>query len=119
MATAPQEPGTLNISFSRGEVWSKLVDFSDPASVAGYTFDAGLYSVVNGSLVQAITTSVADAGAAQVNLSLTAAQTAALAAGARFVVMICGDVLTMPGLPKVPAAQAIDVDDDGTIVGLF
>jgi len=42
-----------------------------------------------------------------------------LAAGARFVVMICGDVMTMPGLPKVPAAQAIDVDDDGTIVGLF
>jgi formate--tetrahydrofolate ligase len=42
-----------------------------------------------------------------------------LAAGARFVVMICGDVMTMPGLPKVPAAQAIDVDDDGSIVGLF
>jgi formate--tetrahydrofolate ligase len=42
-----------------------------------------------------------------------------LAAGARFVVMICGDVMTMPGLPKVPAAHAIDVTDDGTIVGLF
>jgi formate--tetrahydrofolate ligase len=42
-----------------------------------------------------------------------------LAAGARFVVMICGDVLTMPGLPKVPAANAIDVDDHGNIVGLF
>ena len=42
-----------------------------------------------------------------------------LAAGARFVVMICGDVMTMPGLPKVPAAQAIDVDDGGSIVGLF
>jgi formate--tetrahydrofolate ligase len=42
-----------------------------------------------------------------------------LAAGARFVVMICGDVMTMPGLPKVPAAHAIDVDDDGRIVGLF
>jgi len=41
-----------------------------------------------------------------------------LAAGARFVVMICGDVLTMPGLPKVPAAHAIDVDGDGRIVGL-
>jgi formate--tetrahydrofolate ligase len=41
-----------------------------------------------------------------------------LAAGARFVVMICGDVLTMPGLPKVPAAHAIDVDADGRIVGL-
>jgi formate--tetrahydrofolate ligase len=42
-----------------------------------------------------------------------------LAAGARFVVMICGDVMTRPGLPKVPAAHAIDVDDDGRITGLF
>jgi formate--tetrahydrofolate ligase len=42
-----------------------------------------------------------------------------LAAGARFVVMICGDVMTMPGLPKVPAAHAIDVDADGRIVGLY
>ncbi len=42
-----------------------------------------------------------------------------LAAGARFVVMICGDVMTMPGLPAVPAAESIDVDDDGRIVGLF
>jgi len=41
-----------------------------------------------------------------------------LAAGARFVVMVCGDVLTMPGLPKVPAAHAVDVDADGRIVGL-
>jgi formate--tetrahydrofolate ligase len=42
-----------------------------------------------------------------------------LAAGAEFVVMICGDILTMPGLPRVPAANSIDVDDDGRIVGLF
>jgi formate--tetrahydrofolate ligase len=42
-----------------------------------------------------------------------------LAAGARFVVMVCGDVMTMPGLPKVPAAHAIDIDDDGRIRGLF
>jgi formate--tetrahydrofolate ligase len=42
-----------------------------------------------------------------------------LAAGAQFVVMICGDILTMPGLPKVPAAHAIDIDDDGRITGLF
>ena len=42
-----------------------------------------------------------------------------LAAGARFVVMICGDVMTMPGLPAAPAANTIDVDDDGRIVGLF
>ncbi len=42
-----------------------------------------------------------------------------LAAGAEFVVMVCGDVMTMPGLPKVPAATAIDVTDDGRIIGLF
>ena len=41
------------------------------------------------------------------------------AAGARFVVMVCGDVMTMPGLPKRPSAASIDVDDDGRIVGLF
>ena len=42
-----------------------------------------------------------------------------LAAGAQFVVMICGDIMTMPGLPKEPAANSIDVDADGKIVGLF
>jgi formate--tetrahydrofolate ligase len=42
-----------------------------------------------------------------------------LAAGAEFIVMVCGDIMTMPGLPKVPSANAIDVDDDGKIVGLF
>jgi len=33
--------------------------------------------------------------------------------------MICGDIMTMPGLPKMPAATAIDVDANGKIVGLF
>ena len=42
-----------------------------------------------------------------------------LAAGAEFIVMICGDIMTMPGLPKVPSACAIDVDDTGKISGLF
>jgi formate--tetrahydrofolate ligase len=41
-----------------------------------------------------------------------------LAAGAGFVVMVCGDIMTMPGLPKVPAAERIDLDDDGRIIGL-
>src|SRR5467141_1200180 len=41
-----------------------------------------------------------------------------LAAGAEFVVMICGDVMTMPGLPKVPSANKIDLVD-GKVVGLF
>jgi formate--tetrahydrofolate ligase len=42
-----------------------------------------------------------------------------LSAGAEFVVAICGEILTMPGLPKVPAADSIDVGPDGRIVGLF
>lgn len=42
-----------------------------------------------------------------------------LAAGAEFVVLVCGEILTMPGLPKEPSSSAIDVDDDGRIVGLF
>jgi len=42
-----------------------------------------------------------------------------LSAGAEFVVAICGEVMTMPGLPKVPAANAIDLGEDGRIVGLF
>jgi formate--tetrahydrofolate ligase len=41
-----------------------------------------------------------------------------LSAGAGFVVMVCGDIMTMPGLPKVPAAEHIDLDDAGRIVGL-
>jgi formate--tetrahydrofolate ligase len=42
-----------------------------------------------------------------------------LAAGAEFIVMVCGDVMTMPGLPKVPSAEKIDIDDDGKVIGLF
>jgi formate--tetrahydrofolate ligase len=42
-----------------------------------------------------------------------------LAAGAEFVVMVCGDIMTMPGLPKEPASARIDIDDEGRISGLF
>jgi formate--tetrahydrofolate ligase len=42
-----------------------------------------------------------------------------LSAGAEFVVAICGEIMTMPGLPRVPAADAIDVGPDGKITGLF
>ena len=41
-----------------------------------------------------------------------------LSAGAGFVVAICGDVMTMPGLPRAPASEHIDLADDGTILGL-
>jgi formate--tetrahydrofolate ligase len=42
-----------------------------------------------------------------------------VSAGAEFLVVICGEIMTMPGLPKVPAANSIEVNADGKIVGLF
>ena len=42
-----------------------------------------------------------------------------LSAGAGFVVAICGEIMTMPGLPRVPAADTIRLDADGQIDGLF
>ena len=42
-----------------------------------------------------------------------------VSAGAGFIVVLTGDIMTMPGLPKVPAAERIDVDEDGKITGLF
>ena len=42
-----------------------------------------------------------------------------LAAGAEFIVVICGDVMTMPGLPRQPAAASIDLDETGKVIGLF
>ena len=42
-----------------------------------------------------------------------------LSAGAEFVVAVCGDIMTMPGLPRVPAADSIDLNAEGKIVGLF
>ena len=42
-----------------------------------------------------------------------------LSAGAGFIVVVCGDIMTMPGLPRVPAANNIDIDGNGEVVGLF
>ncbi len=42
-----------------------------------------------------------------------------VSAGAEFVVVICGDIMLMPGLPKTPAAESIYIDDKGLIQGLF
>ena len=42
-----------------------------------------------------------------------------LAGGAEFLVVVCGDIMTMPGLPRTPAARNIGIDDDGEIYGLF
>ncbi len=42
-----------------------------------------------------------------------------LSAGAGFVVVVCGEIMTMPGLPRVPSANAIRLNKDGLIEGLF
>jgi formate--tetrahydrofolate ligase len=42
-----------------------------------------------------------------------------VSAGAGFIVPLCGQMMTMPGLPKHPAAENVDIDDEGNIVGLF
>jgi formate--tetrahydrofolate ligase len=42
-----------------------------------------------------------------------------LSAGAGFVVALCGDIMTMPGLPRVPAANRIGIDENGLVQGLF
>jgi formate--tetrahydrofolate ligase len=42
-----------------------------------------------------------------------------LSAGAEFLVVICGEIMTMPGLPKVPAANSIRLNDKGEVEGLF
>ena len=41
-----------------------------------------------------------------------------LVAGAEFIVMVCGEIMTMPGLPKNPASNEIDIDEEGRIIGL-
>ena len=50
---------------------------------------------------------------------LVAIREVRLSAGAEFVVVICGEIMTMPGLPRVPAANTIEVAEDGRITGLF
>ena len=42
-----------------------------------------------------------------------------LSAGAGFIVAICGEIMTMPGLPKVPSAEVIRLNEDGNVEGLF
>ena len=42
-----------------------------------------------------------------------------LSAGAEFIVVVCGDIMTMPGLPRVPSAESIRINDSGLIEGLF
>ena len=80
MAVYEQKPGPMSLVFRRGDSFGTLIDF-DPTSLAGYTVTATITSTVTGLPVQAMTTTIADASAGKVNVGLTSAQTAALAAG--------------------------------------
>jgi hypothetical protein len=79
MASYDQLPGTLNLSFKRSDDFSALVDFS--IGMTGYTVTADITSLVSGEVVQPFTVSIVSATAGQVNVSLTDAQTLALARG--------------------------------------
>jgi hypothetical protein len=70
----------MNLAYKRANDFSTLIDF-DGTTLVGYTVTASMVSLVTGSSVQAFTTSVTDAAAGQVNVSLTDTQTAALPAG--------------------------------------
>jgi hypothetical protein len=69
----------MNLAFKRSGDFSALIDFD--IALTSYTVTASLTSLVSGTVVQAFTTSVSDASAGQVSVSLTETQTAALAAG--------------------------------------
>jgi hypothetical protein len=79
MPSYDQTPGTLNLSFVRGDDFSTLIDFS--ITMTGYTVTASMISTVSGAEVQAFTVTAANASAGQYNISLTDTQTAALARG--------------------------------------
>jgi len=79
MSTYSVLPGTMNLAFKRSGDFSALIDFD--VALTSYTVTASMTSLVSGSVVQAFTTSVADASAGQVSVALSDTQTAALAAG--------------------------------------
>lgn len=80
MATYTQLPGTMNLAWRKSNDFSTLIDFNG-TTLAGYTVASSLVSLVTGSTVTAFTTTVVDADAGQVNVSMTDSQTAALPAG--------------------------------------
>jgi hypothetical protein len=80
MATYSQTPGRMNLTVKQGDTLSVLVDF-DTVDVTGYTVTSQVTSLVTGSQVVPMTTSVTDAVAGKVNVALTKQQTAAIPAG--------------------------------------
>ena len=80
MATYNLLPGTMGLGLKKGNDFSTLIDF-DGTTLVGYTVTSSITSLVTGATVAPMTTSIADASAGQINVSLTDTQTAALAAG--------------------------------------
>ena len=70
-------------------------------------------------MFQALPENFGTATEARVTLGRTLFHDVRLSAGAGFVVAVCGDIMTMPGLPRVPAANSITLNDLGGIEGLF
>jgi formate--tetrahydrofolate ligase len=124
--------GTFSFTYEDGlPLWDKMkaiaskiygasdisADASVRAQIARLQTDYGHYPVCVAKTQYSFTTDASLRGAPSehvVNI-----REVRLAAGAEFVVMICGDIMTMPGLPKVPAAERIDLGEDGKVVGLF
>jgi len=79
MSTYSVLPGSMNLAFKRSGDFSALIDID--IALTSYTVTANMTSLVSGGVVQAFTTSVSDASAGQVSVSLTDTQTTALAAG--------------------------------------
>lgn len=79
MALIDARPGTLNIALTKSKDFAKMLDFS--IGLVGYTAAASLVSVVTGGTEASFTTTFQDATAGQVNIALTATQTAALNVG--------------------------------------
>ena len=75
-----QTPGPMSFAFRRGDSWGALVDF-DPVALTGYSIAAQMSSTITGAAVQSLTTTVTDAAAGRVNVSLTSQQTAGLVPG--------------------------------------
>lgn len=79
MPTAADMPGYLAIGFTQSDSYGTLIDFS--INVTGHTWDAYVYSFNDNAIVIEPTVTVVNAAAGQVNVSLTSAQTATIAAG--------------------------------------
>src|SRR5712672_1898220 len=99
---------------------AKDIDVSKPVRDQLESFEKmgyGKFPICIAKTQYSFTTNADSKGAPEAHIVMV--REVRLSAGAEFVVAICGEVMTMPGLPRVPAADSIDVGPDGRIVGLF